>query len=1227
MTGFSYFTVPSARGNLLPFNKWTTRLKNPPALTVNENGALRVGITDSKHLYLVAGGTVQDFLRLSPSSGVPVGDLNTVYVDSDVSLFGAKSCRIAILEFDENRARIGEIWVDGNRAARLILKDETKFVLFALRLGPGKDGGAVEIVSLNADVAESPRNENSASVEYSDSLDFAATSLPDVYRRLGRASGALSAINSDFAKLRNQLEILERAANTASEGETKQVKQEGWKNHPSVDQLIRSKIFHWGYYALISNGFFQSEKDAASHFLSIGMAKMHACNPLLDPKRLPTDIQKFWKQGNLTEVLKYLRQPRRNIAQLSDFFDPKSIEVASKIEIQHEGGCLGWYIQNTDDFVFLPTEKYAVRWGDFKTAFNQSIKDHLETRELTRDRLLTTWDLEAENAFKNSVRACSNSSNKEELISIIMPSWNRANIISEAIASVQKQTYANWELLIVDDGSSDETAAIVATLQQNDPRIKFYPIEHQGVCAARNVGIKEAQGKYLAFLDSDNKWQSDFLEIMVLGMLDKRIDFAYAGLQLESETGTTYRAYSGGTKALRIFNHIDLNILVVATSLARQINGFDGALRRWVDHDFALRLSEIVEPVLFPIIGCIYDNASGPADRITNSEPDFWQWKVLEKAWVDWNQQPVSTRVQGRVSVVMPMYGQHQLTEAAIRAVLDTTLSRDVEIVVVDNGSPLESTWRIATIFSGDSRVKFVRLPRNLNFSTGSNYGAANSTGEYVLFLNNDTEVRGNWLDPLLERIQNPEVAGVQPLLLFPDDSIQSAGTVFAVDDALPVPFLVGLPRELGSVARDIDFQVVTAAALLMRSSEFAEFGGFDASYVNGMEDVDLCLRMSATGKKFVVEPSSIVHHHESKTPGRGKNIVANRLQFIRAWKGRLPKAQPELWKLAGLRISDVTSDGHPIPGPKVQLERVRTAKHRWGIKYSANGGPRGDSWGDTYFVDSLRESLERLGAEVTTYRHGANVDYSNAKDDVNLVIRGIDRVAPIPGQINILWIISHPEDVTVEEVCGYDLVYAASEKWAKQMEKRSRRSIKVLHQATDITRFNTEIQPDLVKRPATFVGSVHAGRRRRIVEDALTANVPLCVIGGGWRDRLNLSVLERDSVDNKQLAAVYRSASRVLADHWYQMAEGGFIQNRLFDAVAAGCRVITDPVEGVDSLFGGAVQSYESIDQLRYLCSEDGIGEFPSDTEIDAIAKRVRQEHSFDARAKKLIEDAKDLG
>lgn len=61
MTGFSYFTVPSARGNLLPFNKWTTRFKNPPALTVNENGALRVGITDSKPLYLVAGGTLQDF--------------------------------------------------------------------------------------------------------------------------------------------------------------------------------------------------------------------------------------------------------------------------------------------------------------------------------------------------------------------------------------------------------------------------------------------------------------------------------------------------------------------------------------------------------------------------------------------------------------------------------------------------------------------------------------------------------------------------------------------------------------------------------------------------------------------------------------------------------------------------------------------------------------------------------------------------------------------------------------------------------------------------------------------------------------------------------------------------------------------------------------------------------------------------------------------------------------
>jgi hypothetical protein len=114
--------------------------------------------------------------------------------------------------------------------------------------------------------------------------------------------------------------------------------------------------------------------------------------------------------------------------------------------------------------------------------------------------------------------------------------------------------------------------------------------------------------------------------------------------------------------------------------------------------------------------------------------------------------------------------------------------------------------------------------------------------------------------------------------------------------------------------------------------------------------------------------------------------------------------------------------------------------------------------------------------------------------------------------------------------------------------------------------------------------------------------------------------------VPNHEVTAVYRSRGLVLADHWDDMAREGFIANRIFDAVGAGARVISDDVPGIEETFDGAVQIYRTVDELGYLCSPEGRERFPSPDTLANIARRVREEESFLSRARILVEVVREL-
>jgi hypothetical protein len=241
----------------------------------------------------------------------------------------------------------------------------------------------------------------------------------------------------------------------------------------------------------------------------------------------------------------------------------------------------------------------------------------------------------------------------------------------------------------------------------------------------------------------------------------------------------------------------------------------------------------------------------------------------------------------------------------------------------------------------------------------------------------------------------------------------------------------------------------------------------------------------------------------------------------------------------------------------------------------------------------------------------------------VVLVLRGLVRHDPSPEQVSLLWVISHPELVTPDEVHGYDRVLAAGQPWAERRSRDWGLQMEPLLQATDPERFNPDAGTPGTGDPVLFVGNSRR-QLRPVVRDALGAGLPLAVYGDLWSGLIPDEVVRGRSVPNDQLAAAYRSSGVVLNDHHDAMRVDGFVSNRLFDAVASGARVITDPVDGVTELFGPSVQVYETPDDLARLATlADPDAVFGDDATRRAVAERVRTQHSFSARAARLIEVA----
>lgn len=435
-----------------------------------------------------------------------------------------------------------------------------------------------------------------------------------------------------------------------------------------------------------------------------------------------------------------------------------------------------------------------------------------------------------------------------------------------------------------------------------------------------------------------------------------------------------------------------------------------------------------------------------------------------------------------------------------------------------------------------------------------------------------------------LRELQRAAADGpVMPILLGADGTVAAAGIV--VHGERGFPLLSGFPAE---DVRALGVSIPTAALV----------GPVTAEHVGDMTPP----RVLSTQTTILADDISALDRDGAiQMPGAldSPDLALSRRLVVEGWTNHGPTIGTHAEKIS-------LPDGRVVP------------RLRWGIKTAAPAGPSGESWGDTHFARALGAALERLGQYAAVDARSAAHRPSDALDDVSLVLRGPHRIDPSGHGLRLLWIISHPDEITAAELAEFDRVFAASRSWSRAAALRFGRAIDPLLQCTDATRFHpTGLDRD---GAIVFVGTAR-GMHRPAVVAPVRAGVPVRVYGPDWRGYIPATHIAATRIPNDELPTRYESAGVVLNDHWPEMKRHGFISNRPYDVLASGGRVISDEVEGIDAEFSGAVVTFESENALVEMLQGDLDALFPSDDELARVGTIVRERDSFDARARTLLE------
>ena len=516
-------------------------------------------------------------------------------------------------------------------------------------------------------------------------------------------------------------------------------------------------------------------------------------------------------------------------------------------------------------------------------------------------------------------------------ISIVVPLYNTPlNFLEELLDSVVNQTYRNWELCCVDAGQDTAVGQHVQARAKAEPRIRYQKLtENEGIAGNTNHGFELATGDYIALLDHDDILHPCALWYTAQAIVEQGADFVYtdeATFEGKVENVVLYHFKPDFMlDNLRSNNYI-CHLTTFSKVLMEQAGGGERAeYNGSQDYDLFLRLTEKARKIAH-IPHALYYWRSSPNSTASDISAKTYcidagiaalkahyarcgvavDDVTLIPGTPGYYKTDYTMAHPGRVSILIPTCDHIRDLETCVESIYARTTYPDFEILLIENNSKEEQTFRSYERMRKehpDTLKVLTWQGKGFNYSALNNFGARYATGEYLLLLNNDTEViTPGWLEEMVMYAQQKRVGCVGAKLLYPDDTIQHAGVGFGIGGVaghLHKYFPATSDGYMGRLNYVQDVYGDTAACLLIRKEIYDEVHGLDESYAVAFNDVDFCVRVREAGYTNVFTPFAQLYHYESKSrgmednPEKQKRFQGEVLRFQARWGDLLAKGDP----------------------------------------------------------------------------------------------------------------------------------------------------------------------------------------------------------------------------------------------------------------------------------------------------------------------------------------------
>ena len=502
---------------------------------------------------------------------------------------------------------------------------------------------------------------------------------------------------------------------------------------------------------------------------------------------------------------------------------------------------------------------------------------------------------------------------KEIKFSIIVPLYNTPEtFLKEMIESVIAQTYANWELCMADGSDKEHTYVgnICLEYAKQDNRIIYKKLDkNYGISGNSNACLEIASGDYIALFDHDDLLHPAALYEIMRAICDKNADYVYTDEAMFYKTPKDVYlqhfkpAYAPDNL---LSNNYICHFSAFKKSLLESSGVFDPICDGSQDHDLILRLTEKAECIAHIPEVLYYWRAHKGSTAAGTGIKNYAVTagikaleKCLERKGIKGKVSAVkpdssifrirhSIEGEPKVSIIIPNCEHLEELKKCLNSIFNKTTYQNYEIIIVENNSTSPEVFSYYKKIQKDkNNVKIAVYSGKFNYSAINNFAYKHCSGEYLLLLNNDTEViTPDWIEEMLMFAQREDVGAVGAKLYYPDGRIQHGGFILNLGGIVGHSHNKSEHECLGYMGKLIYAQNVSAvssACMMIRRNVWEKMNGFDEDYAVSLSDVDFCMRLRANGYLIVFTPFAELYHCESKSL-----LITEELRFRKRWKKEL---------------------------------------------------------------------------------------------------------------------------------------------------------------------------------------------------------------------------------------------------------------------------------------------------------------------------------------------------